>query len=167
MSFRHPQVANAYAERWVGTVRRELCDRTLIWNHAQLERLLDEYVAHYNTGRPHRGLRQRAPDDRDVVEYRPGRPIRRHPSCNDSSTSTAKQPDPPHNGQPHHQHINFDAPTPPSNTQNEQPTLLIACPNAFPAPTGYRDVENAVTRARRPSRGDSGSNRWGRCRSGR
>jgi len=29
-------VANAYAERWVGTVRRELCDRTLIWNHRHL-----------------------------------------------------------------------------------------------------------------------------------
>jgi putative transposase len=74
-------VANAYAERWVGTVRRELCDRTLIWNQPQLKRLLDEYVAHYNTGRPHRGLGQRAPNDRDVVEYRPGRPIQRHPSC--------------------------------------------------------------------------------------
>jgi putative transposase len=75
-------VANAYAERWVGTIRRELCDRTLIWNRVQLERLLDQYVAHYNTHRPHRGLGQRAPDDRDVVAYRPGRPIRRHRSCN-------------------------------------------------------------------------------------
>ena len=75
-------VANAYAERWVGTVRRELCDRTLIWNHRQLEQLLDEYVEHYNTHRPHRSLGQRAPNDTDVVEYRPGRPIRQHPTCN-------------------------------------------------------------------------------------
>jgi putative transposase len=75
-------VANAYAERWVGTARRELCDRTLVWNHHHLNRLLDEYVEHYNTRRPHRGLHQRAPNDRDVVEYRPGRPIRRHTRCN-------------------------------------------------------------------------------------
>ena len=74
-------VANAYAERWVGTVRRELCDRTLIWNHRQLEQLLDEYVEHYNTHRPHRSLGQRAPNETEVVEYRPGRPIRRHPTC--------------------------------------------------------------------------------------
>ena len=75
-------VANAYAERWVGTVRRELCDRTLIWNHQHLEQLLRDYVEHYNTRRPHRSLRQRAPDDRVVVAYRPGHPIRRHPTCN-------------------------------------------------------------------------------------
>jgi len=77
-------VANAYAERWVVTVRRELCDRTLIWNQRQLEQLLEEYVEHYNTHRPHRPLGQRAPnatDATDVVEYRPGRPIRRHPTC--------------------------------------------------------------------------------------
>ena len=75
-------VANAYAERWVGTVRRELCDRTLIWNRRQLEQLLPDYVEHYNTHRPHRSLGQRAPNTRDVVAYRPGQPIRRHPTCN-------------------------------------------------------------------------------------
>jgi putative transposase len=74
-------VANAYAERWVATVRRELLDRTLIWNRSQLERLLREYVEHYNTHRPHRTLGQRAPDTRDVVGYRPGQPIQRHPTC--------------------------------------------------------------------------------------
>jgi putative transposase len=75
-------VANAYTERWVGTVRHELLDHTLIWNRSHLEHLLGEYVAHYNTSRPHRGLRQRAPNDRSVVAYRPGQPIRRHATCN-------------------------------------------------------------------------------------
>jgi putative transposase len=74
-------VANTYAERWIGTVRRELLDRTLVWNHRQLERLLRDYVEHYNTHRPHRTLGQRAPDIREVVAYRPGRPIRRHLTC--------------------------------------------------------------------------------------
>jgi putative transposase len=74
-------VANAYAERWVGTVRRELLDRTLVWNRRQLEQLLDEYVEHYNTHRPHRSLGQRAPNNAEVVDYRPGRPIQRQPSC--------------------------------------------------------------------------------------
>jgi putative transposase len=74
-------VANAYAERWIGTVRRELLDRTLIWNRRQLEQLLNEYVEHYNTHRPHRSLGQRAPDHADVVVFRPGQPIRRHPTC--------------------------------------------------------------------------------------
>jgi putative transposase len=62
-------------------VRRELTDRTLVWNRAHLERLLGEYVEHYNTRRPHRSLGQRAPDERDVADYRPGQPIRRHSTC--------------------------------------------------------------------------------------
>jgi putative transposase len=48
--------ANAYAERWVGTVRREVLDRMLILGHRHLERALGEYVLHYNRHRPHRAL---------------------------------------------------------------------------------------------------------------
>jgi transposase InsO family protein len=48
--------ANAYAERWVGTVRAECLDWTLIWNRPHLQRVLTRYVEHYNTGRPHRGI---------------------------------------------------------------------------------------------------------------
>jgi putative transposase len=48
--------ANAYAERWVRTVRAECLDWTLIWNKRQLHRVLTEYQRHYNTVRPHRSL---------------------------------------------------------------------------------------------------------------
>src|SRR6266542_547829 len=39
--------ANAFAERWVGTVRRELLDRMLVVGRGQLETVLAGYVAHY------------------------------------------------------------------------------------------------------------------------
>jgi putative transposase len=45
--------ANAYAERWVGTVRRELLDRMLILGSWQLQAVLAEYIDHYNGHRPH------------------------------------------------------------------------------------------------------------------
>lgn len=48
--------ANAIAERLVGTLRRECLDHLIIVNERQLLRLLLEYVAHYNAGRPHRAL---------------------------------------------------------------------------------------------------------------
>jgi putative transposase len=48
--------ANAYAERWVRTVRAECLDWTLIWNQRQLCRVLSEYLRHYNGVRPHRSL---------------------------------------------------------------------------------------------------------------
>jgi len=65
----YTSVANASAERWLGTVRRELCDRTLIWNRQQLEQLLREYVEHYNR-QPHRSLGQRAPNRCEVIALR-------------------------------------------------------------------------------------------------
>jgi putative transposase len=47
---------NAYAERWVRTVRNECLDWTLIWNRQHLQHVLARYLEHYNTGRPHRGI---------------------------------------------------------------------------------------------------------------
>jgi putative transposase len=44
--------ANAYAERWVGTIRRELLDWMLIFGCRQLRSVLTEYVDHYNGHRP-------------------------------------------------------------------------------------------------------------------
>jgi putative transposase len=57
---RAPQ-ANAIAERWIATVRRELLDRMLIINRRHLTAVLTEYVAHFNDHRPHRALGQAAP----------------------------------------------------------------------------------------------------------
>jgi transposase InsO family protein len=53
--------ANAFAERLVGTIRRECLDRMLVFNRRQLETVLAEFVDHYNSHRPHRSLEQAAP----------------------------------------------------------------------------------------------------------
>ena len=52
---------NAIAERWIGGCRRELLDRTLIWNQAHLRRILTQYETHHNQHRPHRALHAAAP----------------------------------------------------------------------------------------------------------
>jgi len=54
-------VANSFAERWIGTRRRKLLDRTSIWNRRQLDALVAEFINHYNGHRPHRSLGQRSP----------------------------------------------------------------------------------------------------------
>jgi putative transposase len=53
--------ANALAERFVGTVRREGLDRMLIFGRRHLERVLVDHVAHYDEHRPHRALGQQPP----------------------------------------------------------------------------------------------------------
>ena len=52
---------NSIMERWIGSCRRELLDRTLIWNQRHLMAVLREYEDFYNTHRPHRTLCQAAP----------------------------------------------------------------------------------------------------------
>jgi transposase InsO family protein len=59
-SVRAPRM-NAIAERWIGGCRRELLDRTLIWNQSHLRRILHEYETHHNQHRPHRSLDGAAP----------------------------------------------------------------------------------------------------------
>ena len=63
--------ANAYAERWVRTVRAECLDWTLIWNRRHLEHVLRQYHEHYNTGRPHRGINLEVPTPARVSTVTP------------------------------------------------------------------------------------------------
>ena len=73
-SVRAPRM-NAIAERWIGGCRRELLDRTLIWNQSHLRRILGEYESHHNQHRPHRSLDGSAPlkplpEPIDLEQYR-------------------------------------------------------------------------------------------------
>jgi len=54
--------ANAFAERWVGSVRRECLDHVLIFGRRHLRRVLGAYTEHYNLARPHRSLQLQPPD---------------------------------------------------------------------------------------------------------
>jgi len=53
--------SNAFAERWVRTIRQECLDKLLIINEGHLRRVIKEYVAHYNQHRPHQGIDQQSP----------------------------------------------------------------------------------------------------------
>jgi putative transposase len=52
---------NSIVERWVQTCRRELLDRTLIWNQRHLLHALREYEQFYNSHRPHQGIANARP----------------------------------------------------------------------------------------------------------
>jgi transposase InsO family protein len=58
--------ANAYAERFVRTIREECLDHLLVVSRRHLESVLDAYVQHYNHARPHRGLHLGQPIPRCV-----------------------------------------------------------------------------------------------------
>ena len=53
--------ANAFAARWIRSVRTECLDKLLIINQAHLRRVMREYVMFFNTERPHQGLAQQIP----------------------------------------------------------------------------------------------------------
>jgi transposase InsO family protein len=72
--------ANAYAERWVRTLRSELTDRMLVFGQRHLRYVLAEYIRHYNQARPHRSLNLSPPrPPASVIDLAEQRRIRRTP----------------------------------------------------------------------------------------
>jgi putative transposase len=67
--------ANAVAQRWAGTVRRDCLHWLLILGQRHLEQVIREYAEHYNTARLHRALEFPAP----LARGQPGRPTNRIP----------------------------------------------------------------------------------------
>ncbi len=53
--------ANAFAERWIRSVREECLDKILVVGEGHLQRVLTAYVDYYNQARPHQGIDQRCP----------------------------------------------------------------------------------------------------------
>ncbi|WP_335755947.1 integrase core domain-containing protein [Streptomyces gilvosporeus] len=72
--------ANAYAERFVRTVRSEVTDRILIFGQHQLRTVLEEYAHHYNGRRPHRGQRLRPPRPDHPIADLSHKQIKRRPT---------------------------------------------------------------------------------------
>jgi putative transposase len=54
--------ANAYAERWIRSMREECLDHLLIFNERHLDHVLREYSQYYNHARPHQGIGQEIPE---------------------------------------------------------------------------------------------------------
>ncbi len=73
---RAPQ-ANAYAERFIRTIRTECLDWLLIVGRRHLETVLRIYTAHYNRERPHRGLALLSPDSTNADPQPSGEEIKR------------------------------------------------------------------------------------------
>ena len=63
---------NAYVERVIGSLRRELLDRVVVLNQRHLKRPLFSYLDYYHPWRTHRSLNQDAPDGRPVRLAKPG-----------------------------------------------------------------------------------------------
>jgi transposase InsO family protein len=57
---------NGYAERLIGTMRRECLDRVLIFGESHMRRVLASYAAYYNQARTHLALQKDAPFHREV-----------------------------------------------------------------------------------------------------
>jgi putative transposase len=60
LPYRSPR-ANSFAGRFVGTARPECLYRLLVFGRRHLERVLSEFLEHYDQARPHQGLGQRPP----------------------------------------------------------------------------------------------------------
>jgi transposase InsO family protein len=63
---------NAYVERVIGTLRRELFDHVIVFNERHLKRLMSSYLDYYHPWRTHQSLDRDTPDGRPVLAAEPG-----------------------------------------------------------------------------------------------
>ena len=110
---------NAVMERWVLTCRRELLDRTLIWNQRHLLHALREFEQFYNCHRPHQGIAnarplQALPEPPSPTDIDACFHMHRHDRLWASSTNTGMSPPYQHGcnfrqaqGQVHRRHRSY------------------------------------------------------------
>ena len=67
----HAPNAAAHVERFIGTLRRELLDRILVWNERQLRAVVNEYVRWFNEGRVHQGIHGIPDPDPELAGEKP------------------------------------------------------------------------------------------------
>jgi putative transposase len=63
---------NAYSESWVRTIKREVLNKMILFGERHVHYVVNEYVSHYNTERPHKGLDYHRPIESDVPLPREG-----------------------------------------------------------------------------------------------
>jgi transposase InsO family protein len=66
---------NPYAERVIGSIRRECLDHVIVFGEGHLWRTLRSYVNYYHQDRPHQSLDRRPPQGRDVELVESGRVV--------------------------------------------------------------------------------------------
>ena len=71
----HSPWQNPYAERLIGSIRRECLDHLIVLNEEQLRRILREYFGYYNGVRPHQSLERNAPVPREIQPLARGKII--------------------------------------------------------------------------------------------
>ena len=64
---------NPFAERVIGSIRRECLDLVIVLNERHLRRLLRTYLVYYNVARPHQSLDNDSPRRREVLPVQSGR----------------------------------------------------------------------------------------------
>ncbi len=69
--------ANAFAERWIRSVREECLDKVLIINQAHLRQVMREYREFFNTARPHQGIEHQIPNPK--ISHETSGPVRCRP----------------------------------------------------------------------------------------
>jgi len=125
-------IANAFAERWIGTVRRDCLDRILILGEGHLRRVIDEYAEHYNQHRPHRSLKQRTPDATHDSYPSSIAAVPDYPTCDatrSSAASSANTATPPEH-HPRPPTLRVIGPSPRVRTPARHPTTRLRPPQA-------------------------------------